>query len=184
MNTNYSTFKNVLAAYNYYNEMCSSLKKTFTAENYGAIKEYDSMANEVLQVLIVRLLVYLVCNYDNADARKRQEAFFAAQILAAVARVYLEERGIHQKQIILSITEITHWFNKLKDQESSAPVERREIKNMVELYNKFKKNALDLGDKVVISKSQIAGAIVGELRQDIPEELQTQMECINQLDIN
>jgi len=98
--------------------------------------------------------------------------------------VYLEERGIHQKQIILSITEITHWFNKLKDQESSAPVERREIKNMVELYNKFKKNALDLGDKVVISKSQIAGAIVGELRQDIPEELQTQMEYINQLDIN
>jgi hypothetical protein len=151
-NTNYTAFKNVLIASSYYNEAAAVAKKTF-GESYNAIREYDAIATEVLQVLIVRLLVYLVCNYDSTDARKRQEAFYAAQILAAVARVYLEERGMHQKQIILSITEITHWFNKLKDQESSAPVERMEIKNMVELYNKFKKNALENGDKVVTAKS-------------------------------
>jgi len=95
VNTNYSSFKNLLTAFNYFNETCASLKKTLSTENYGAIKEYDAMANEVLQVLIIRLLIYLICNYNNADARKRQEAFFAAQILAAVARGYCEERGIH-----------------------------------------------------------------------------------------
>jgi len=77
-NTNYSTFKNVLSAINYYNDLSASLKKSLSPENYAAIKEYDPIVNEVLQVLIVRLLIYLVSNYQNADARKRQEAFFAA----------------------------------------------------------------------------------------------------------
>ena len=63
--------------------------------------------------------------------------------------MYLEERGIHQKQIILSITEVTHWFNKNKELESSNFIERIEFKNMIELYNKFKKNALEAEDKVV-----------------------------------
>tara|TARA_B110000285_G_C15054704_1_gene578906 strand:- start:397 stop:690 length:294 start_codon:yes stop_codon:yes gene_type:complete len=94
-NTNYSNFKKVLTAYNYFNEISSGLKKKMSGEIYGAIKEYDAIANEVVQVLIVRLLIYLVSNYDNADARKRQEAFFAAQILTAVARGFVEERGIH-----------------------------------------------------------------------------------------
>ena len=70
-NTNYSNFKKVLTAYNYFNEISSALKKKLSAEIYGAIREYDAIANEVLQVLIVRLLIYLILNYDNSDARKR-----------------------------------------------------------------------------------------------------------------
>lgn len=70
-NTNYSNFKKVLTAYNYFNEINLALKKKLSAEIYGAIREYDAIANEVLQVLIVRLLIYLILNYDNPDARKR-----------------------------------------------------------------------------------------------------------------
>jgi hypothetical protein len=47
-NTNYSNFKKVLTAYNYFNEINLALKKKLSAEIYGAIREYDAIANEVL----------------------------------------------------------------------------------------------------------------------------------------
>ena len=50
---------------------------------------------------------------------------------------------------------------------------------MVELYNKFKKNQLDIEDKVIIGKSQI-----GEQRNDLPEDLQSKLQGITNLDTN
>tara|TARA_B110000285_G_C15054704_1_gene578905 strand:- start:160 stop:348 length:189 start_codon:yes stop_codon:yes gene_type:complete len=62
----------------------------------------------------------------------------------------------------------------MKDQENQTSVERREIKNMVELYNKFKQNKLEVEDKVVMDKS-----VIGETREDLPVELRVSIESFN-----
>jgi uncharacterized protein with HEPN domain len=45
---------------------------------------------------------------------------------------------------------------------------------MVELYNKFKQNKLEVEDKVVMGKS-----VIGETREDLPVELRVSIESVN-----
>ena len=61
----------------------------------------------------------------------------SAQILVAVSRPYFTEDKHHFKQIMATIVEVTLWYNKQRDLDDIY-IQKLEIKNMIELYNKFK----------------------------------------------
>ena len=54
------------------------------------------------------------------------------------------------KQYTSCFTEIAQWYNKQKELEKPV-VDRLEIKNIIELYNKFKSNKLEVNDQLVLN---------------------------------
>lgn len=77
------------------------------------------------------------------------------------------------KQFTSCFTEIAQWYNKQKESEKPA-VDRLEIKNIIELYNKFKSNKLEVSDQLVLNYPDT------QLNTDLQKNINT----INMLDLN
>lgn len=64
---------------------------------YSKIGEFDSIASEIIQVFIVRLIVTMRLKFNSRDKAMRKECFIAAKLLAAISSSYLDSKKIHYK---------------------------------------------------------------------------------------
>ena len=95
-------------------------------------------------------MCYMILNFNSKTEANRIRAYNCAQICVAISYKYLDKEKNPNKQFLSSFTEIAQWYNKQKDLEKTT-VERQEIKNIIELFNKFKKKELEVTDKFALS---------------------------------
>lgn len=160
-----------MMAYAYLRERISELKSKYT--QYEKISDYDTLVNEVIQVFYTRLFCYFMLNFNSKTEEKRIEAYNCAKICCAVSKQYLDPLKNPNKQFTSCFTEIAQWYNKQKESEKPA-VDRVEIKNIIELYNKFKSNKLELSDQLVLNYPDT----------QLSTDLQKNLNTIEMLDLN
>lgn len=138
---------------------------------YSKISDVDTIGSEIIQTFIIKLIVHMRLKFAVRDVRLRRECLLAARLLAAISTTYLDKNKIQYKQFAATFNEIALWYNKQKDLPTSY-IEKEEIRDVIELYNKFKTQALEGRDLIHINAQKDA----------LPKELQKTLEEIDALD--
>ena len=115
----------------------------------------------------------MMLNFNSKTEEKRMTAYNCAKICCALSKQYLDPLKNPSKQYTSCFTEIAQWYNKQKELEKPV-VDRLEIKNIIELYNKFKSNKLEVNDQLVLNYPDT----------QLTTELQNSINTIDMLDLN
>lgn len=164
--------KNVLLVFVKFMGDVPRLKEKYTNQ-YHRISDMDTIGSEIIQTFIIKLIVNMRLKFAVRDARLRRECLLAARLLAAISSTYLDKNKIQYKQFASTFTEIVLWYNKQKD-IPNAFVEKEEIRDIIDIYNKFKKSALEPKDQIHINAAADA----------LPAELQKTIDEIDMMDTN
>jgi hypothetical protein len=75
----------------------NKLREKYQNNNYEKINDLDTIASEIIQTLIIKLVVNLRLKYAVRDKRIRGECLIAAKLLAAISSTYLDKNKIQYK---------------------------------------------------------------------------------------
>ena len=67
-------------------------------QNYQRISDHDTMAKELIQVFIVKLMNNMALKYKSEDAKQRHDSYMSAKLLCIISNQFLNKEKVHFKQ--------------------------------------------------------------------------------------
>ena len=96
--------------------MCKETKNRFGA-NYTRISDYDNIAFECIQIIVLNLIISSYLKYKSTKEYRRQDARNSARLAVVLLVQIFDKKKPHYKQFEICLQEIVNWNNKQRSQK-------------------------------------------------------------------